>query len=222
MLLPFATNVYSQFGYYSTARVLEALPQYAQAVDEYERLCERCEKEISHNQKELTRQYVAFLDGQQDFPELILRKRQKELQQMVDNSVVFRKQLSGWLKQAKDSLLAPHNAAVDAALVRVCLRHGLSFAFDSDVVQLRFVNPSAGADITSLVIAEVLNPKEVRAVVKTKSAEPAEAKDEVNDAAEEQADVADDVDATDAVSDNGDDIDVATDSVDESVAVKEE
>ena len=50
------------------------------------------------------------------------------------------------------------NAAVDAALVRVCLRHGLDFAFDSDVVQLRFINPNVGVDITSLVIDEVLNP----------------------------------------------------------------
>ena len=222
MLSPLLLTAQDKFGFYSHGKALESVPGYQQSMAEYEALKQRCEEEIERNEHELTRKYVAFLDGQQDFPELILRKRQKELQQMVDNSVVFRKQLSGWLKQAKDSLLAPHNAAVDAALVRVCLRHGLSFAFDSDVVQLRFVNPSAGVDITSLVIAEVLNPKEVRAVVKTKSAEPAEANDEVNDAAEEQADVADDVDATDTVSDDGGDTDVAADSVDESVGVKEE
>ena len=148
----------NRFGYYSHSKAVEGVPGYRQSIAEYEILKQRCEAEIERNEQELTRKYVAFLDGQQDFPELILRKRQKELQQMVDNSVLFREQLSGWLKQAKDSLLAPHNAAVDAALVRVCLRHGLDFAFDSDVVQLRFINPNVGVDITSLVIDEVLNP----------------------------------------------------------------
>lgn len=158
LLLPFATNVYSQFGYYSTARVLEALPQYAQAVDEYERLCERCEKEISHNQKELTRQYVAFLDGYREFPEPILRKRQSELQRLVDNSVDFRKQLKVWLAEAKDSLYAPSYQVLDEALAKVCVACDLDYAIDSDMMAYRYINPNKGVDITRMVIEVALYP----------------------------------------------------------------
>ena len=157
-VLPFATTVYSQFGYYSTARVLEALPQYAQAVDEYERLCERCEKEISHNQKELTRQYVAFLDGHREFPEPILRKRQSELQRLVDNSVEFRKQLKVWLVQAKDSLYAPSYKVLDEALAKVCVACDLDYAIDSDIMAYRYINPNKGVDITAMVIDAALYP----------------------------------------------------------------
>ena len=196
----------NRFGYYSHSKAVEGVPGYRQSIAEYEILKQRCEAEIERNEQELTRKYVAFLDGQQDFPELILRKRQKELQQMVDNSVLFREQLSGWLKQAKDSLLAPHNAAVDAALVRVCLRHGLDFAFDSDVVQLRFINPNVGVDITSLVIDEVLNPVQEpapRIIVNAGSAKV------VEEAVKE--DVAEDSEtASDAVDSNA----VATESTD--------
>ena len=206
MLSPLLLTAQNRFGYYSHSKAVAGVPGYRQSIAEYEILKQRCEAEIERNEQELTRKYVAFLDGQQDFPELILRKRQKELQQMVDNSVLFREQLSGWLKQAKDSLLAPHNAAVDAALVRVCLRHGLDFAFDSDVVQLRFINPNVGVDITSLVIDEVLNPVQEpapRIIVNAGSAKV------VEEAVKE--DVAEDSEtASDAVDSNA----VATESTD--------
>ena len=157
-VLPFVTCAYSQFGYYSTSRVLEALPQYAQAVGEYERLCERCEAEISHNQKELTRKYVAFLDGHREFPEPILRKRQSELQRLVDNSVDFRKQLKVWLVQAKDSLYAPAYKILDEALAKVCVACDLDYAIDSDILAYRYINPNKGFDITRMVIDAALYP----------------------------------------------------------------
>ncbi len=158
-VISLATNVYSQFGYYSTSRVLEALPQYAQAVDEYERLCERCEKEISHNQKELTRQYVSFLDGYREFPEPILRKRQSELQRLVDNSVDFRKQLKVWLVEAKDSLYAPSYSLLDEALAKVCVACDLDYAIDCDMLAYRYINPNKGVDVTLMVIDAALNPE---------------------------------------------------------------
>ncbi len=157
-VLPFATCAYSQFGHYSTSRVLKALPEYAKAVNEYERLCTRCEKEISYNQKELTRKYVSFLDGYRDFPEPILRKRQSELQRLVDNSVSFRKQLKVWLAQAKDSLYAPSYRIMDEAIAKVCVACDLDYAIDSDVLAYRYINPNKGVDITRMVIDAALNP----------------------------------------------------------------
>ncbi len=157
-LLPSALSAQAQFGYYSTSRVLEALPQYAQAQLDYQRLCQRCEKEIEHNEKELTRQYVAFIDGHRDFPEPILRKRQGELQRMVDNSVEFRKQLKMWLAEAQDSLYASSYNALDAALEKVCVACNLDYAIDSDIMAYRYINPNKGVDITRMVIDAALYP----------------------------------------------------------------
>lgn len=157
-LLSSALSAQAQFGYYSTSRVLEALPQYAQAQLDYQRLCQRCEKEIEHNEKELTRQYVAFIDGHRDFPEPILRKRQGELQRMVDNSVEFRKQLKMWLAEAQDSLYASSYNALDAALERVCVACNLDYAIDSDIMAYRYINPNKGVDITRMVTDAALYP----------------------------------------------------------------
>ena len=148
----------AQFGYYSNNSVLQALPSYDQATADYERLCQRCEKEIEHNERELTRQYVAFLDGYRDFPEPILRKRQNELQRLVDNSVNFRKELKVWLAQAKDSLFAPSREAVTIAAAKVAVACNLDYVIDTDAVAYVYMNPSKAVDITRMLLDAALYP----------------------------------------------------------------
>ena len=87
MLLPMALMAQTNtFGYFRYSKVMEQLPEYAQVLKEYNELKKRCDTEIARNEEELTRAYVAYLDGQNEFPEPILRKRQKELQELVDKS----------------------------------------------------------------------------------------------------------------------------------------
>ena len=157
ILLPLATVAQTKFGYFSYSEVLEALPQYSKAADDYKLLKQRCNDEIERNKLELTRSYVAFLNGQKDFPEPILRKRQKELQQLVDNSIAFRDQLKVWLQQAKDSLFTPCHDMVDNALARVCTEMQLAYAVDTDNNVYKFINPSLGENITQDIINAVLN-----------------------------------------------------------------
>ena len=158
IVLSFSMLAKAQFGYYSNNSVLQALPSYEQAVADYERLCQRCEKEIEHNERELTRQYVAFLDGYRDFPEPILRKRQNELQRLVDNSVNFRKELKVWLAQAKDSLFAPSHAMVAVAAEKVAVACDLDYVIDTDAVAYVYMNPSKAVDITRMLLDAALYP----------------------------------------------------------------
>ena len=154
----FALFAKAQFGYYSNSNVMKALPTYEQAAADYERLCNRCEKEIEHNERELTRKYVAFLDGYRDFPEPILRKRQNELQRLVDNSVNFRKELKLWLVQAKDSLLAPSREAVAIAVGKVSAACDLDYVVDTDVAAYVYMNPNKAFNITRMLLDAALYP----------------------------------------------------------------
>lgn len=201
MFLPMLLSAQGKFGFYSHKEVLMAVPEYLLAIEEFELLKQRCNAEIERNEQELTRKYVAFLDGQQDFPEPILRKRQKELQQMVDNSVLFRDRLKVWLSQAKDSLLAPCNERVDIALAKVCERMGLAYAINSDEVMYRYVNPKYGEEITPLVLEEVLNPtvETVPTVVECAEDEAAEDANDELGAEEKRVDSAVEAVATDIV-----------------------
>ena len=155
----FAVFAKAQFGYYSNSNVMKALPTYNKAATEYERLCNRCQKEIEHNERELTRKYVAFLDGYRDFPEPILRKRQNELQRLVDNSIAFRKELKAWLVQAKDSLFAPSREILAVALEKVCVACNIDYAIDVDVVAYAYINPNKAVDITRMLLDAALNPE---------------------------------------------------------------
>ena len=199
MFLPMLLSAQGKFGFYSHKEVLMAVPEYLLAIEEFELLKQRCNAEIERNEQELTRKYVAFLDGQQDFPEPILRKRQKELQQMVDNSVLFRDRLKVWLSQAKDSLLAPCNERVDIALAKVCERMELAYAINSDEVMYRYVNPKYGEEITPLVLEEVLNPtvETVPPVVECAEDESAEDANDELGAEEKRVDSAVEAVATD-------------------------
>lgn len=155
LFVPFVLSAQNKFGYFSYSELLEALPQYAQAGEEYELLKQRCQEELDRNEQELTRLYVAYLDGHREFPEPILRRRQNELQQMVDNSVALRAQLKDWLSQARDSLLLPCTEAIDASLARVCAAYSLSYAIDTDIEAYKYINPEFGVDITALVIEDI-------------------------------------------------------------------
>ncbi len=216
MFLPMLLSAQGKFGFYSHKEVLMAVPEYLLAIEEFELLKQRCNAEIERNEQELTRKYVAFLDGQQDFPEPILRKRQKELQQMVDNSVLFRDRLKVWLSQAKDSLLAPCNERVDIALAKVCERMELAYAINSDEVMYRYVNPKYGEEITPLVLEEVLNPT-VETILPVVECAEDEAAEDANDelgAEEKRVDCAVEAVATDIVTGVATEIQkVATDTV---------
>jgi hypothetical protein len=109
---------------------------------------------------------VAFLNGQYDFPEPILRKRQKELQDLVDRSIVFREQVKDWLVQAHDSLFYPLHAVVDSAVAAVCMRNNLAYAIDTEQAGYKFINPAIGFDITDALLVTILTG-ETQVVVAT-------------------------------------------------------
>lgn len=159
MFSPFALMAQTKFGYFSYKAVLDSLPQYQVAMEDYDKLKQRCLKEVDYNEQELTRFYVAFLDGQRDFPEPILRKRQKELQQMIDNSIVFRDQLKRWLRHAKDSLSQSSYQLIDSALPRVCEELSLTYIIDTDNGGYKYINPMCGENITADVISAILRPE---------------------------------------------------------------
>ena len=155
MFLPLMAVAQNTFGYFKYSQVLQQLPQYVQAQADYDELLARCESEIKRNEQELTRSYVAFLNGQYDFPEPILRKRQKELQDLVDRSIVFREQVKEWLVQAHDSLFSPLHAIVDSAVAAVCVHNNLAYAIDCEQAGYKFINPAIGFDVTEALLATI-------------------------------------------------------------------
>ena len=169
LLFPLASVAQIRFGYLNYEEARQQVPQYKEAQAHYDELVKRCEQELVRNEEELTRNYVAFLDGQRDFPEPILRKRQKEVQDLVDRSIIFRDQVKKWLVHAHDSLFAPVNAIVDDAIARVCMHNELAYVIDTEKSGYLFVNPAMGFDVTKAVINTILRSGEPQTIQATDS-----------------------------------------------------
>lgn len=152
LLFPLALTAQTKFGYFNYDKVLQHHPQYNVVKADYDSIVRRCEKELLHNENELTRAYVSFLDGQREFPEPILRKRQKDLQELVDKSMVFRVQIKEWLAQVKDSLFAPLTSSLEASAEQVALYNNLSYVINVDGDTYTFINPRFGINIDSAIV----------------------------------------------------------------------
>jgi len=122
------------FGYFSYQDVFSNMPGYAEAQRRIASLRETYQRELTRSKEEFTRQFGEFIDGQQTFPENILLKRQKELEQLMDGNLKFRDEARELLRQEEEKTLAPLRQRLDNG------------AFP-------FVSGAVGTDVT----AELLN-----------------------------------------------------------------
>lgn len=146
------TPVKPTFGYLSYDSVLHAMPDYAVAVAQMDRLKAKYAAEAERVEKEFNTKYEEFLEGQRDFPQTILLKRQTELQELLDKNILFKEESKRLLKAAEKDIFAPLHARLSAELRAIGTARGYSFIINTDNNACPFVNPSQGEDIGRLVL----------------------------------------------------------------------
>lgn len=141
------------FGYFSYRDVFTNMPGYAEAQSRVAALRETYQQELTRSKEEFTRQFGEFIDGQQTFPENILLKRQKELEQLMDGNLKFRDEARELLRQEEENTLAPLRQRLDNAITRLGMERGYAFILDTDNGAFPFVSGAVGTDVT----ADLLN-----------------------------------------------------------------
>jgi outer membrane protein len=139
------------FGYLSYTAALQAMPEYAAAMDSVARFQAACDTEMARVEREFNVKYEAFLDGQKDFPRTILLKRQQELQQMLEQNVAFRQQLQQEVKKTEAALLAPIREKLQQQLSEIGASHELMFILNTDADQLPWLNTQQGINVMPLL-----------------------------------------------------------------------
>jgi len=140
-----------QFGYLSYERVLEEMPDYAQAKQELAILKSKYEAEAQKGEEEFQRRFVDFLQGQKDFPLAIMQKRQAELQTMMDNGVAFRLKSQELIAQAEKELFQGVRTRLHNAVLVVGAEFGYGYILNTDAGSCPYINPAIGVDVTDLV-----------------------------------------------------------------------
>lgn len=154
-ILPMAVCAQTQFGYLSFHKVMEQMPEYAKAKQDLEVLKQKYEQEAVRGEEEFQRKFVEFLQGQKEFPQSIMQKRQLELQNLMDNGVSFRIQVGQLLEQAEKDLLAEVDKKLKQAILEVGVEQGYGLVLNTDGNSCPFINPLAGVDVTTLVLQKL-------------------------------------------------------------------
>ena len=140
-----------QFGYISYEEVLKELPEYAQATQDLAALKAKYEAEAQKGEEEFQRKFVDFLQGQKDFPQAIMQKRQAELQALMDNGVAFRMKSQELIAQAEKELMQEAYKRLNAVLLEVGVELGYGYILNIDNNTCPYINPVVGVDVTNIV-----------------------------------------------------------------------
>ena len=151
LLLCIAASTQIQFGYISYEQVLKEMPEYAKAIQDLDTLKAKYEAEAQKGEEEFQRKFVDFLQGQKDFPQAIMQKRQAELQSLMDNGVNFRLKSQELLAQAEEDLMQEAKKRLNNALLEVGVEQGYGYILNTDTGSCPFINPVVGVDVTELV-----------------------------------------------------------------------
>lgn len=155
-VLSLTANAQTRFGYFSFDNVLKSMPDYVMAQRSIDDLRQKYDAEMKRAEDEFNSKYEEFLDVQKDLVPAILRKRQAELQEMMQKNINFKNESQRLLKQAEDDAFAPVKNKLYNALTKVGQAQGYAFILNTDGDACPYVNPEMGEDATEL-IKEALN-----------------------------------------------------------------
>ena len=146
-----ASSAQIQFGYVSYEQILKELPEYAQAQQDLAALKAKYETEAQKGEEEFQQKFVDFLQGQKDFPQAIMQKRQAELQSLMDSGVAFRMKSQDLIAQAEKDLMQEAQKRLNRALLEVGVEMGYGYILNIDNNNCPYINPVVGVDVTNLV-----------------------------------------------------------------------
>ena len=141
-----------KFGFLSYDAVLQSMADYTLVETNMAQLQEQYAAEQKRVEDEFNKKYEEFLDGQRDFPQTILQKRQSELQELLDKNIAFKKEGMRLLTEAREKAMQPLKARLADALARVGSSRGLAFIVNTDQNALPWMNITMGEDVTAAVL----------------------------------------------------------------------
>ena len=134
------------FGYLSYNDVMKAMPEYEQAMQSIEELKATYDQEMTRAEQEFSKKFAEYVDGQKYFPENIMLKRQKELQQLMEQSIQFKKEAQELLTNAEAELLAPVKERLQEAIRTVGKNCNYAYVLNTDANAYPYISDSGEAE----------------------------------------------------------------------------
>lgn len=144
-----------KYGSLSYDSIFHAMPEYAQVQHNMTELRKKYETEAVYNEQGFKRLFAEFLQGQKNFPQNILLKRQRDLQDAMEKGIAFRREADSILKRAEADMLRPLQQRLDWAIREVGLERGYEYIMNTDGRSFPFVHPTVVEDATPHVFEKL-------------------------------------------------------------------
>lgn len=144
------------FGYFSYDEVLRSMTEYKNVKDNLERLSNQFKAEADRSEAEFNKKYEAFLDEQRDLAPSIMKKRQAELQDMMERNIAFKEESQRLIHEAEIEGFVPLKEKISAVVNKVGREQGLAFILNTDNNAVPYINASVGVDMNMLIKRELL------------------------------------------------------------------
>lgn len=154
-LIAIGTMAQSKFGYVSYKEIVTALPEYCIVNAHLDELQAKYEAEIERSEREFNQKYTDFIEEQSQFPDNIRIKRHKELQELMEKAMAFKKEINDAMREARHEMMKPLHDKINEAVMKVCIEGNYDYILDMDDRTYIAINPQSGTDVTSLVKQEL-------------------------------------------------------------------
>ena len=145
------------FGYLSYDKVIKSMDEYKDAQAAIAELRKAYEAELAHSEEVFSRQFSEYIEGQKSFPENILLKRQKELQQTMEQTLQFKQEAKAMLDKKEKEIMDSLRIRLDKVIGEIGIERGYAFVINTDNNTYPFINAGLGEDITSTVLNRLKN-----------------------------------------------------------------
>ena len=125
------------------------MADYATATRSLNDLKAKYDAETKRSENDFHTKYEDFLEGQRSFAPSILKKRQAELQEILDKNIAFKKEADRLIEQVEQQVYAPVHAKLKKAIAKMAQESGYAFVLNADNNALPYVNNMVGEDITT-------------------------------------------------------------------------
>ncbi len=141
----------SRFGYVSYRDIVKMLPEYSIVEAHLDELQVKYEAEIERSDREFNQKYIDFIEGQSQFPDNIRMKRHKELQELMEKSIAFKKEVNHAMREARAEMMKPLYEKVDEAVMTLCVEGDYDYILNTDERTYIAINPQRGEDVTEQI-----------------------------------------------------------------------
>jgi outer membrane protein len=148
LLLPVGAFAQDKIGYFNSAEVIPAMPEYTLMQDSLQKTQNAIRTELATMEDEYTKKYQAFMKEGETLIENIKIRRMQEIQDLEQRAATYGETSQKQLQDLYDQLLAPIQQKVRDAIQAVGNENNFTYIFDA--AGLLYVSPTA-ANATALV-----------------------------------------------------------------------